>query len=96
MGSQMDSTLDENGDPLKPRVETPWDTQQRYLMYMEKAKQLWESFTNGKAEHKKKKYEEEQKELKEKEMQEKKERQKRKAVLQAKIKKEVEERRLRL
>jgi hypothetical protein len=33
MGSQMDSTLDENGDPLKPRVETPWD-----LMYMEKAK----------------------------------------------------------
>jgi hypothetical protein len=34
---------------------------------MEKAKNLWESFTNGNASFKKRKYEEEQRELKEKE-----------------------------
>lgn len=48
---------------------------------MEKAKQLWESFTNGNATYKKKKFEEEQKEIKEKEAIEKKEKQRRKAVL---------------
>ena len=63
---------------------------------MEKAKSLWESFTNGKAANKKRKFEEEQKELKEKEAKKLKDREKRKAYLQAKIKKEMEERRIRL
>jgi hypothetical protein len=34
---------------------------------MDKAKYLWESFTNGNASFKKRKYEEEQREIKEKE-----------------------------
>jgi hypothetical protein len=63
---------------------------------MEKAKNLWESFTNGNASFKKRKYEEEQRELKEKEALENREKQKRKAALQAKIRREVEERRMRL
>lgn len=63
---------------------------------MDKAKNLWESFTNGNATYKKRKFEEEQKELKEKEAIEKKEKQRKKAVLQAKIKKDIEERKIRL
>jgi hypothetical protein len=48
---------------------------------MEKAKNLWESFTNGNASFKKRKYEEEQRELREKEALENKEKQRRKAAL---------------
>lgn len=36
-----------------------WAKQARYVEYMEMAKQLWNSFTNGKPSHKKRKYAEE-------------------------------------
>lgn len=49
----------EEGKPIDFSKETKWEKQLRYLTYMEKAKQLWESFTNGNAGKRKKKFEEE-------------------------------------
>lgn len=71
-----------------------WNRQLRFLNYMEKAKQLWESFTNGNAVYKKRKFEEEQKEVKEKEAVLMKEKLRKKAIMQAKVKKDIEERKL--
>lgn len=74
---------DENQQPTS-EYGIAWQKQQLYCNYMEKAKQLWESFTQGKAIDKKKK----EQEQKEKEEQLKKEQQKKKAAMAIKLKKQ--------